>query len=245
MKELIALKVKNLRKSFWAGSEEIEVIKNLNFKIENSNFVSIMGPSGCGKSTLLYLLSALDKPTSGEVLIYDKKYADMSKNQMSKMRRTDMGFIFQFYNLVPNLSVEDNILLPLLIDGKRVKDYTHKLKEILELTEISHKSSVTPRELSGGQQQRVAIARALMIQPKILFADEPIGNLDMNTGIKIMELFVDINKLYKTTIVQVTHSEEAAMYGNTILRMRDGKIEKTIKLDQKGKDIQKVSGFLE
>lgn len=229
--ENIAIKVENLNKVFKIGNEDFQVIKNLNFEIEDGDFVSIMGPSGCGKSTLLYMLGALDKPTSGDIYIYGKNYKEMSAKDLTLMKRRDVGFIFQFYNLVPNLSVEDNILLPLLVDKKNIKEYRDRYKDILELTEISSKVDRTPRELSGGQQQRVAIARALMIEPKILFADEPIGNLDVKTGQNIMELFVNINKELKTTIVQVTHSPESAEYGKTLIRLLDGEILEKKKLE--------------
>lgn len=229
--ENIAIKVENLNKVFKIGNEDFPVIKNLNFEIEDGDFVSIMGPSGCGKSTLLYMLGALDKPTSGDIYIYGKNYKDMSAKDLTLMKRRDVGFIFQFYNLVPNLSVEDNILLPLLVDKKNIKEYRDRYKDILELTEISSKVDRTPRELSGGQQQRVAIARALMIEPKILFADEPIGNLDVKTGQNIMELFVNINKELKTTIVQVTHSPESSEYGKTLIRLLDGEILEKKKLE--------------
>lgn len=229
--ENIAIKVENLNKVFKIGNEDFQVIKNLNFEIEDGDFVSIMGPSGCGKSTLLYMLGALDKPTSGDIYIYGKNYKDMSAKDLTLMKRRDVGFIFQFYNLVPNLSVEDNILLPLLVDKKNIKEYRDRYKDILELTEISSKVDRTPRELSGGQQQRVAIARALMIEPKILFADEPIGNLDVKTGQNIMELFVNINKELKTTIVQVTHSPESSEYGKTLIRLLDGEILEKKKLE--------------
>lgn len=229
--ENIAIKVENLNKVFKIGNEDFQVIKNLNFEIEDGDFVSIMGPSGCGKSTLLYMLGALDKPTSGDIYIYGKNYKEMSAKDLTLMKRRDVGFIFQFYNLVPNLSVEDNILLPLLVDKKNIKEYRDRYKDILELTEISSKVDRTPRELSGGQQQRVAIARALMIEPKILFADEPIGNLDVKTGQNIMELFVNINKELKTTIVQVTHSPESSEYGKTLIRLLDGEILEKKKLE--------------
>lgn len=225
MKELIALEAEKINKSFTVGNEDIQVLNDISFQVMDSQFVSIMGPSGCGKSTLLYILGGLDKPTSGHVHIYNEDFINLSEKRIAEMRRTEIGFIFQFYNLVPNLIVEDNILMPLLINGENVKYYKDKLDEIMDFVEISHKAKVTPRELSGGQQQRVAIARALITQPRILFADEPIGNLDMNTGKKIMELFLKINEKLKTTIVQVTHSEEAALYGDSILRIRDGIIE--------------------
>lgn len=219
------IKAENLSKSFYVGKEEYNVIKDMSFTIDEGEFVSIMGPSGCGKSTLLYMLGALEKPDKGNVYIYGKDYNQMNAKELAKMKRSIVGFVFQFYNLVPNLTVEENILLPLMIDKRKDKSLMDRYHEILEMTEIENKTKHTPRELSGGQQQRVAIARALMINPKVLFADEPIGNLDTKTGQKIMQLFVDINKKYKTTIIQVTHSEEAALYGDSILRIRDGAIQ--------------------
>ena len=143
---------------------------------------------------------------------------------MSKLRRNKIGFVFQFYNLVPNLSVEDNIMLPLILDGKKLKDYKGKLDEILDIIGMKAKRKMTPRELSGGQQQRVAIARALIFEPEIIFLDEPIGNLDSKTGAEIMELFRKINKEYGKTLVQVTHSEKSAEYGTSIIRLLDGQI---------------------
>ncbi|MDP4088967.1 MAG: ABC transporter ATP-binding protein, partial [Bacillota bacterium] len=153
----------------------------------------------------------------------------LSEKQKSIMRRTEVGFVFQFYNLVQNLNVEDNIMLPLLLDGKSPKKYEKELKEILEVIDMSNRRKHTPRELSGGQQQRVAIARALLFSPEIILADEPIGNLDSKSGMDIMRLFKTINKEYGKTIVQVTHSLEAASYGSRILRLKDGEIE----LDEK------------
>lgn len=219
-----SIEVKNLDKSFKVGKETVEVLKNINFSVEKGEFISIMGPSGGGKSTLLYLLGGLDKPTSGEVLIDGKDLSKIKQKEMSKMRRTKMGFVFQFYNLVPNLSVEDNIMLPLMLDGKKLKDYEGKLNEILEIIGMTEKRKLTPRELSGGQQQRVAIARALIFDPEIIFLDEPIGNLDSKTGTEIMELFRKINVEYGKTLIQVTHSEKSARYGTSIIRLIDGQI---------------------
>lgn len=219
-----SIEVKNLDKSFKVGKETVEVLKDINFSVEKGEFISIMGPSGGGKSTLLYLLGGLDKPTSGEVLIDGKDLSKIKQKEMSKMRRTKMGFVFQFYNLVPNLSVEDNIMLPLMLDGKKLKDYEGKLNEILEIIGMTEKRKLTPRELSGGQQQRVAIARALIFDPEIIFLDEPIGNLDSKTGTEIMELFRKINVEYGKTLIQVTHSEKSARYGTSIIRLIDGQI---------------------
>lgn len=219
-----AIEVFDLNKNFKVGKEEINVLKDLNFSVDKGEFLSIMGPSGCGKSTLLYLLGGLDKPSSGIVNVNGKDLSKLSEKQKSIMKRRELGFVFQFYNLVPNLSVEDNILLPIILDGGKIKDYSCKLTEILDRIEMSHKRKVTPRELSGGQQQRVAIARALVFEPDIILADEPIGNLDSKTGTEIMRLFKNINKDLGKTIIQVTHSQESAAYGTSILKLRDGEI---------------------
>lgn len=219
-----SVEVKNLNKSFYIGKEEVKVLKDLNFSVEKGDFISIMGPSGCGKSTLLYLLGGLDDKTSGSIIINGKDISKLKEHEKAQMKRKDVGFVFQFYNLVPNLSVEDNILLPILLDGRKVKNYKEELKTILDLIELSNKRKSTPRELSGGQQQRVAIARALLFQPEIILADEPIGNLDSKNGIKIMELFRNINKEYGKTIIQVTHSEASAQYGDLIINLKDGVI---------------------
>lgn len=219
-----SVEVMNLNKSYYIGKEEVRILKDLNFSIEKGSFVSIMGPSGCGKSTLLYLLGGLDDPTSGSIRINGKDISLLSEPQKAQMKRNDVGFVFQFHNLVPNLSVEDNIYLPILLDGRRVKKYRKDLDNILDLIELSHKRKATPRELSGGQQQRVAIARALLFQPEIILADEPIGNLDSKNGKKIMELFRNINKEYGKTLIQVTHSEAAALYGDSIINIKDGAI---------------------
>lgn len=219
-----SVEVKNLNKSFYVGKEEIKVLKDLNFSVNKGDFISIMGPSGCGKSTLLYLLGGLDDQTSGTIIINGKDISQLKEYEKAMMKRRDVGFVFQFHNLVPNLSVEDNIFLPILLDGKKTKDYKRELKEILDLIELSNKRKSTPRELSGGQQQRVAIARALLFQPEIILADEPIGNLDSKNGIKIMELFRNINIEFGKTIIQVTHSEASAQYGDLIINLKDGVI---------------------
>lgn len=203
---------------------DVEVLKDINITINKGEFISIMGPSGSGKSTLLYLMGGLDKPTSGSVKIKGKELSVMKDTEESIMRRRDMGFVFQFYNLIPNLDVEENIMLPVLLDGKKMKAYRPRLEEILSVVGLSDRRHHTPRELSGGQQQRVAIARALINDPDIILADEPIGNLDSKTGTEIMELLGNINSLHGRTIVQVTHSKESAAYGQRIINVRDGKV---------------------
>ena len=220
------IEVKNVNRSFQNGKEIAHILKNINFSVEKGEFVSIMGPSGSGKSTLLYLLGGLDMPTEGTVKINDVDLSKLKDKQLCKMRNEEVGFVFQFYNLVPNLNVEDNISLPLMIAGKNRASYADKLDEVLKIIGMEDKRKLTPRELSGGQQQRVAIARSLVFDPDIIFLDEPIGNLDSKTGTKIMELFREINKKYKKTIVQVTHSESAAQYGTKLVKLVDGQIQK-------------------
>lgn len=218
------IEVKNLYKSFMIGEEQVDILKDISFTIEEGEFVSIMGPSGVGKSTLLYLLGGLDKPSKGSIQINNKNLSKIKEIDMSKMRRREIGFVFQFYNLVSNLTVKDNICLPLLLDGKKLKKHEDKVNEIIEYLGLSDRINMTPRELSGGQQQRVAIARTLVYDPNIIFLDEPIGNLDSKTGIEIMELFKKINQDMNKTIIQVTHSEQSALYGTCIYRMIDGTI---------------------
>lgn len=211
-------------KTYKLGEVSIEVLKDVNLAINQGEFVSLMGPSGSGKSTLLYLLGGLDKPTSGNIRLKGRELSVMKDKEESEMRRREIGFVFQFYNLVPNLNLEENIMLPILLDGKSLKQYKNRLDEILELVGLEDRRKHTPRELSGGQQQRVAIARALVNEPDIILADEPIGNLDSKTGTEIMELFRRINKEKNMTIVQVTHSHEAAQYGSRAINVKDGRV---------------------
>ena len=218
------IEVKNVNRDFQNGKETAHVLKNIELTVEEGEFISIMGPSGGGKSTLLYLLGGLDMPTSGKVLINGVDLSSLNDKSPCRMRSEEVGFVFQFYNLVPNLNVEDNICLPLMISGKNRSEYKDRLDEVLEIIGMTDKRKLTPRELSGGQQQRVAIARALVFDPKIIFLDEPIGNLDTKTGMRIMELFKEINQKYNKTIVQVTHSEAAAAYGTKLVKLVDGEI---------------------
>lgn len=220
-----SIEAKSIYKSFKLKRETVDILKGVSFNVRKGEFLSIMGPSGGGKSTLLYILGGLDVPSKGKIIIDKKDISQMKEKEKCVMRRRRMGFVFQFYNLVPNLSVEDNIMLPMLIDGKKPRNLKGDLNKILDITEMSHRRKHTPAELSGGQQQRVAIARALIFNPEIILADEPIGNLDSRTGNEIMKLFKNINREINKTIVQVTHSEEAAEFGTDILKLRDGEIE--------------------
>lgn len=214
----IAIEGKNIVKDFELGNTTTRVLKDVSIKVLQGEFVSIMGQSGSGKSTLLYILGGLDTPTRGTVSMNGIDISKFNDEKMSKIRRRKIGFVFQFYNLIPNLNVEENIMLPLLLDGKKTRDYRKQLNEILEVVGLTDRRKHTPRELSGGQQQRVAIARALIGSPEILFADEPTGNLDSATGAEIMDLLRAINQNSGQTILMVTHSPEAAKSSNRVIR---------------------------
>ena len=221
-----SIEAQGIVKDFQMGNTVSHVLKDVSVGVKDGEFASIMGPSGSGKSTLLYILGGLDEPTRGNVLLSGRDIARFDDAMQSKMRRRKIGFVFQFYNLIPNLNVAENVLLPVLLDGKKVRDYQERLEGILHIVGLSDKKKHTPRELSGGQQQRVAIARALMHDPEIIFADEPTGNLDSKTGTEILRLLREINKQHGKTIVMVTHSREAAAYGARIIWVQDGRIVK-------------------
>lgn len=220
----IAVEGKHIVKDFCLGATTTRVLKDISLQVMRGEFVSIMGPSGSGKSTLLYILGGLDNPTSGHVLLGGMDISHFGDEKMSRIRRQKIGFVFQFYNLIPNLSAEENIMLPLLLDGKKMGCCQNQLNQILEVVGLSDRRRHTPRELSGGQQQRVAIARALIGKPEILFADEPTGNLDSKTGAEIMKLLREINQSIGQTIIMVTHSTEAAKSSTRVITVQDGMI---------------------
>jgi putative ABC transport system ATP-binding protein len=218
------IQIKNLFKAFTIGGEQVNVLNDISLEIKKGEFVSIMGASGSGKSTLLYLLGALDKPTSGGITIDGKVLVNMTDKAVSKYRRQQIGFVFQFYNLVQNLTVEENILLPIILDGKKPKDYQQKLGELLKLVGLENRRNQKGVLLSGGEQQRVAIARALISNPSFILADEPIGSLDSVNGAEIMTLLQKINREQGVTIVQVTHNADAVKYGTRKIILKDGVI---------------------
>ncbi|HHN8463500.1 ABC transporter ATP-binding protein [Clostridioides difficile] len=220
----LAVEAKNIIKEYKIGNTTTRVLKDVSLQVMKGEFVSIMGQSGSGKSTLLYILGGLDTPTSGKVYMNGADISHFNDEKMSIIRRRNIGFVFQFYNLIPNLNVEENIMLPLLLDGKNLKDYKNQLNEILDIVGLTDRRKHTPRELSGGQQQRVAIARALIGKPEILFADEPTGNLDSKTGIEIIDLLNKINRDNGQTIIMVTHSPEAAKSSSRTITVSDGLI---------------------
>ena len=200
------------------------VLDNATMYVEEGEFVSLMGASGSGKSTLLYLIGGLDRTYEGTIKLCGKDIGSISDSELSDLRLKNVGFIFQFYNLIMNLNVEDNIMLPSTVNGKKRDEIKKDLDEILEIVGLTEKRKAMPATLSGGQQQRVAIARALLSSPKIILADEPTGNLDSKSTKEIMELFAKLNKEKGMTILQVTHSSETADYGTRTVIIDSGKI---------------------
>ena len=216
------LKVENVSKVYGKGEAKVIALDNVSLEVEEGEFIAIIWPSGSGKSTLLHIMAGLDKPTSGNVYFYGKNMYEMSKKELTILRREKIGIIYQFYNLIPNLNVEENILLPIEFDRQKVDK--EKLEKITKFLNIDNRRKHLPNELSGGQQQKVAIGRALMINPKIIFADEPTGNLDTKSSNEIINLLKETNKKYKQTIILITHNLEIAKQADRIIKTEDGKI---------------------
>ena len=212
----------NLKKYYNNGSVEIKALDGVDFACEKGEFISIVGTSGSGKSTLLHMLGGLDRPTSGEVFIEGKNIFSMNDDELTIFRRRKIGFVFQYYNLIPVLNVLENVILPIQLDGNEVD--MEYVEEILNPIGIYDKIESLPNQLSGGQQQRVAIARALASKPAIILADEPTGNLDSKTSQDVMSLLKVSNQKFKQTLIMITHNEELAQIGDKIVRIEDGKI---------------------
>ncbi len=217
------IEVSNVSKTFGKGTNLNRVLDECSMYVNEGEFVSLMGASGSGKSTLLYLIGGLDREFEGRISIAGEETHDMKDAKLSKLRLEKIGFVFQFYNLVMNLNVEDNILLPMTMNGKKKSELKKDLDEILAITGLTEKRKAMPSTLSGGQQQRVAIARAILGNPSIILADEPTGNLDSKSSAEIMELFSKLNTEKGLTILQVTHSEKCASYGTRIITLDNGK----------------------
>lgn len=217
------IEVKNVYKSFGKDATLNTVLNDCSMSVEEGEFVSLMGASGSGKSTLLYLIGGLDRDFKGNIILCGNDIGSMKDKDLSDLRLKSIGFVFQFYNLVMNLNVEDNIMLPSTINGKKRSELKKDLDEILEITGLTEKRKAMPSTLSGGQQQRVAIARAILGSPSVILADEPTGNLDSKSSGEVMELFGRLNKEKGMTILQVTHSQECASYGTRIVRLENGK----------------------
>ncbi len=217
------LKTENLRKVFRTDLMETIALDGVSIDVKEGEFVAVMGPSGCGKSTLLNILGLLDTPTEGTYYLGEKEVGALREKERSAYRRGKIGFIFQSFNLIEELTVEENVALPLTYLGVKGKERRRRVSEVVERMGISHRLHHYPAQLSGGQQQRAAIARALVYRPGLILADEPTGNLDSKNGIEVMELLRELNKA-GTTIVMVTHSLRDASYAGRIINLFDGKV---------------------
>ncbi len=216
------LKVENLTKVYGKGENEVRALNGVSFSVEKGDFVAIIGPSGSGKSTLLHTLGGVDRPTGGKVLVNGQDVYSRSDEQIAVFRRREVGLIYQFYNLIPVLNVEENMSLPVLLDGRNVN--RDRLRELIRELDLVGREKHLPNQLSGGQQQRVAIGRALMNSPSIVLADEPTGNLDSKNSHEIVELLKRMNREYNQTLIMITHDESIALQARRIIAIEDGKI---------------------
>ena len=220
----IAVETVGLGKVYGEGTNEVRALREVSLEFPNGEFAAIMGPSGSGKSTLLHILGALDKPTSGRVVVGETELSGLSDRKLTLLRRERMGFVFQFFNLIPTLTAEENVLLPVLIAGNKPGKYTERLDELLDLVGLTGRRTHRPDELSGGEQQRVAIARALIKRPDIILADEPTGNLDAETSSSVIDIMLELNRSAGTALVLVTHDPDVARLTERTIRLRNGEM---------------------
>ena len=218
------LRVENLCKEYGKGQTKVKALDNVSFSVEKGEFVAIVGASGSGKSTLLHLLGGVDRPNSGKVFIEGKDIYKLNDDELAIFRRRQVGLIYQFYNLIPILNVEENITLPLSLDGRKVDE--KRLEELINLLGLSGRRTHLPNELSGGQHQKTSIGRAMITNPAIILADEPTGNLDSKSSDEVVTLLKKSNKDYKQTIIMITHNLEIAKVADRIITIEDGKIVK-------------------
>lgn len=221
---MAVLEVRELTKKYGQGEAEVTALDHVSFSVERGEFVAIVGASGSGKSTLMNMIGGLDHPTSGSVVIEENDIAAMNEDELAIFRRRNLGIIYQFYNLIPTLTAEENIMLPWKLDGR--KENKKRLTEMMQLLGLLERAKHLPGQMSGGQQQRVSIGRALINEPAFILADEPTGNLDSKTGREIMNILKLANQKYKQTILLVTHDEKIALQASRIITIGDGKIVK-------------------
>jgi putative ABC transport system ATP-binding protein len=219
------LAAENLTKTYVTGEARVTALGGVSFAVERGDFVALMGPSGCGKSTLLHLCGAMDRPTSGTLQLNDRNLAAMEDDELTRVRREQVGFVFQFFNLLPTLTVSDNIALPCLLGGVKAADAETRAQALAERVGISHRLHHFPQQISGGEMQRAAIARALIHQPALVVADEPTGNLDSENGANVMALLKKLNAETGVTILLATHAADVAAAAGRVFKMRDGKFE--------------------
>ena len=218
------LEVKNLTKIYGHEDNQVVALKDISFTVEKGEFIAIVGSSGSGKSTLLHLIGGVDKPASGDVIINGVNVYEQNEEQLAILRRGEVGLIYQFYNLIPVLTVAENMTLPVLLDNQKVND--ERFEELLHILNLENRKNHLPRELSGGQQQRVSIGRALMNAPSLVLADEPTGNLDSKNSREIVDLLKLTQRKYKQTLIMITHDERIAMQADRIIVIEDGQIKK-------------------
>jgi putative ABC transport system ATP-binding protein len=219
-----SIKLENVWKVYQLGKVRLEVLKGINLEIAPGNFVVILGPSGSGKSTLLHIIGLLDTPTKGKVFLKDQDTSQFSEDELAQIRGKKIGFIFQQFNLLPNLTALENVMIPMVFQGITEKERTERAKFLLESVGLKERMLHRPFELSGGEQQRIAIARSLSNNPEVIVADEPTGNLDSTTGQKIMETLINLHKKEQKTIIVVTHDPSIADYSEQIINIKDGKL---------------------
>jgi putative ABC transport system ATP-binding protein len=217
------IKIINLEKNYRTEEVETVALNKLNLEVKEGEFVAIMGPSGCGKSTLLNIIGFLDDPDNGRYIFNGFDASKLSENKMADLRKMNIGFVFQSFNLIDELTVYENVELPLIYLGVKSAERRTRVEKVLDKMQIMHRRNHFPQQLSGGQQQRVAVARAVVNNPKLILADEPTGNLDSNNGNEVMQLLSDLNEM-GTTVVMVTHNEHDARYSRRIVRMLDGQV---------------------
>ena len=216
------LKAQNIIKEYANGDKKLYALNDVSFTVNQGEFVAIVGASGSGKSTLLHILGGIDKSSKGKVYINGTDISSLKKDKLTIFRRRNIGIVYQFYNLIPTLNVEDNITLPILLDNKHIDK--EKLNKLINLLGLENRRTALPSELSGGEEQRVSIGRALINEPVIVLADEPTGNLDSKSSKEIVDIFKYYNKAYKQTLIMVTHDEKIALQADRIIEIRDGKI---------------------
>lgn len=227
------ISIQNLTKIFGSGATAVTALDRVNLSVNTGEFVAIMGPSGCGKSTLLHLIGGLDRPSDGKVIIEGTSIAEMDDDRLTELRRRRIGFVFQFFNLIPVLNAVENAALPVTLDGVKPAEAQKKGAEWLTRFGLSDRLSSRPDQLSGGQQQRVAVARALAAEPSLILADEPTGNLDTRSGDEIASLLREVAKKYGRTVIMVTHDPRIAAYADRIIFLKDGKVVDETVLERK------------
>ena len=240
----MAIETRDLHKTYYTNGVAVEALRGVNLQIRSGEFVAVMGPSGCGKSTLLHLLGGLDRPTAGEVIVTGRRVHGLNESARAVLRRETVGIVFQAYNLIPNLTVADNVDLPGLLTGRSRAEVTQRRQALLETLGIAERARAFPGELSGGEQQRIALARALVNRPTVLLVDEPTGNLDSRSGAEVMALLRQFHAGGQT-VVLVTHDPKVASFAERVIFMRDGELLDEVELSTPGDAATVLAGLVQ